>query len=119
MFQYGESMRFKINLYSSSVPRGLYFFPLISTLCWLEKERASVQPEQSTSQFVSSNSANTEYLSSTSRPGLIENEDRLPGAVLLARARLLERLRGVHLSANRSVLTVICNMVSKVSMDIT
>ncbi|KAL4613856.1 hypothetical protein ACB092_07G011700, partial [Castanea dentata] len=56
---------------------------------------------QSTSQFVSSNSANAENLSSTSRPRLIESEDRLPGAVLLARARLLERLRGVPLSANR------------------
>ncbi|KAL4613857.1 hypothetical protein ACB092_07G011900 [Castanea dentata] len=53
------------------------------------------------SQFVSSNIANTENLSSTSRPGLIENEDRLPVAVLLARPRLLERLRGVPLSANR------------------
>ncbi|KAK9989847.1 hypothetical protein SO802_030086 [Lithocarpus litseifolius] len=60
-----------------------------------------IQPEQSTSQFISSNSANTENLSNTSRPRLIENEDRLPGAVLLARARLLERLRGVPLSANR------------------
>ncbi|XP_075673823.1 putative E3 ubiquitin-protein ligase RHY1A, partial [Castanea sativa] len=88
-------------LYCSSVPRGLYFFPLISTLCWLEKERPSVQPEQSTSQFVSSNRVNTENLSCTNRPRLIENEDRLPGAVLLARARLLERLRGVPLSANR------------------
>ncbi|KAK7845968.1 hypothetical protein CFP56_008605 [Quercus suber] len=52
-------------------------------------------------QFVLSNSGNTENLSSTSRPRLIENEDRLPGAVLLARTRLLERLRGVPLSANR------------------
>ena len=92
------------------MPRGSYFFSLISISCWLDKERAAVRPEQSTSQFVSSNSANTENLSSTSRPRLIENEDRLPGAVLLARARLLERLRGVPLSANRSVLTVICNL---------
>ena len=92
------------------MPRGLYLFPLISTLHWLEKEHASIQPEQSTSQFVLSNSANTENLSHASRPRLIENEDRLPGAVLLARARLLERLRGVLLSANRSVLTVICNL---------
>ena len=30
--------------------------------------------------------------------------------MLLARARILERLRGVPLSANRSVLTVICNL---------
>ena len=35
----------------------------------------------------------------------------LPGAVLLARARILERLRGVPLSANRSVLTLICNLI--------
>ena len=98
-------------LYSSSVPRGSYFFSLISISCWLDKERAAVRPEQSTSQFVSSNSANTENLSSTSRPRLIENEDRLPGDVLLARARLLERLRGVPISANRSVLNVICNLV--------
>ena len=98
-------------MYSSSVPRGSYFFSLISISCWLDKERAAVRPEQSTSQFVSSNSANTENLSSTSRPRLIENEDRLPGDVLLARARLLERLRGVPISANRSVLNVICNLV--------
>ncbi|KAF3963617.1 hypothetical protein CMV_012012 [Castanea mollissima] len=65
------------------------------------QERLAVRHEQCTSQFVSSNIANTENLSSTSRPGLIENEDRLPGAVLLARPRLLERLRGVPLSANR------------------
>ncbi|KAF3958373.1 hypothetical protein CMV_016719 [Castanea mollissima] len=63
--------------------------------------RPHLERAQSTSQFGSSNSANTENLSSTSRPRLIENEDRLPGAVLLARARLLERLRGVPLSANR------------------
>ena len=62
-------------------------FPLISILCWLDEECAAVRPEQSTSQFVSSNSANTENLSSKSRPRLIENEDRLPGAVLLARAK--------------------------------
>ena len=69
------------------MPRGSYFFSLISISCWLDKERAAVRPEQSTSQFVSSNSGNTENLSSTSRPRLIENEDRLPGAVLLARAK--------------------------------
>ncbi|KAF5731836.1 hypothetical protein HS088_TW18G00521 [Tripterygium wilfordii] len=37
---------------------------------------------------------------SISLPGLNGN-DRLPGAVLLARARLLERLRGVSVSRNR------------------
>jgi len=30
--------------------------------------------------------------------------------VLLVRARILQRLRGVPLSANRSMLTVICNL---------
>ena len=35
---------------------------------------------------------------------------RLPGAVLLVRARILQRLRGVPLSANRWMLTVICNL---------
>nr|POF23667.1 hypothetical protein CFP56_76908 [Quercus suber] len=48
---------------------------------------------------------NTENLSSTSRPRLIENEDRPCGAVLLARTRLLERLRGVPLSGN----SCLCN----------
>ncbi|KAK7834124.1 probable E3 ubiquitin-protein ligase RHY1A isoform X1 [Quercus suber] len=78
---------------SDPLRRSLYVRPHL--------ERAAVRPEQSTSQFVSSNSANTENLSSTSRPRLIENEDRLPGDVLLARARLLERLRGLPISANR------------------
>ncbi|KAB1208484.1 E3 ubiquitin-protein ligase RLIM [Morella rubra] len=63
-------------------------------------ERALVRREQSTSQFTSSNNVNTVNLSSTSRPRLTEN-DRLPGAVLLARARLLQRLRGDTLSGNR------------------
>ena len=109
----GESMRFKINICTVAQCLEVHTsFPLISILCWLNKECAAVRPEQSTSQFVSSNSANTENLSSTSRPRLFENEDRLPGAVLLARARLQERLRsGVPLSANRSVLTLICNLV--------
>ncbi|KAL5788126.1 hypothetical protein ACOSP7_005075 [Xanthoceras sorbifolium] len=63
-------------------------------------ERPSARFDQGTSQFVSSNPITTEVSGSTSRPSLNGNE-RLPGAVLLARARLLERLRGVSLSANR------------------
>ncbi|KAH7575377.1 hypothetical protein JRO89_XS02G0094100 [Xanthoceras sorbifolium] len=62
-------------------------------------ERASARFDQGTSQFVSSNPITTEVSGSTSRPSLNGNA-RLPGAVLLARARLLERLRGVSLSAN-------------------
>lgn len=63
-------------------------------------ERASARFDQGTSQFVASNSINAEMSGSTSRPSL-NGSERLPGAVLLARARLLERLRGVSLSANR------------------
>ncbi|KDP44464.1 hypothetical protein JCGZ_16297 [Jatropha curcas] len=62
-------------------------------------ERALVRVDEGTSQLPS-NGAGTETLSSASRPTLTGN-DRLPGTVLLARARLLERLRGVSLSGNR------------------
>ncbi|KAL9415276.1 hypothetical protein AB3S75_043541 [Citrus x aurantiifolia] len=62
-------------------------------------ERASVWLDQGTSQHVSSNPMNSEVSRSTSSPSWNGNE-RLPGTVLLARARLLERLRGVSLSEN-------------------
>ncbi|KAF2320943.1 hypothetical protein GH714_032115 [Hevea brasiliensis] len=63
-------------------------------------ERASGWLDHSTSLFVPSNSTSSETISSTSRPRLTGNE-RLPRGVLLARARLVERLRGVSLSGNR------------------
>ncbi|XP_022745436.1 probable E3 ubiquitin-protein ligase RHY1A [Durio zibethinus] len=63
-------------------------------------ERASMRFDQGSSQFVSTNGLNPDGVSSSSRQSLSSNE-RLPGAVLLARARLLERLRGVSVSANR------------------
>ncbi|XVF67468.1 hypothetical protein PTKIN_Ptkin10aG0123900 [Pterospermum kingtungense] len=63
-------------------------------------ERASNRFDQGTSQFVSTNGLNAEGVSTSRRQSLSSNE-RLPGAVLLARARLLERLRGVSVSANR------------------
>ena len=63
--------------------------------------------DQGTSQFASSDGLNAEGVSSSSRQSLSLNE-RLPGAVLLARARLLERLRGVSVSANRLVLRALC-----------
>ncbi|XVE66742.1 hypothetical protein DITRI_Ditri08aG0104000 [Diplodiscus trichospermus] len=63
-------------------------------------DHASMQFDQGTSQFVSTNGLNADVVSSSSRQSLSSNE-RLPGAVLLARARLLERLRGVSVSANR------------------
>ncbi|KAL9367476.1 hypothetical protein Peur_038675 [Populus x canadensis] len=60
-------------------------------------ERASARLDQDTNQFVPSNNLTAETFS---RPRVTGN-GRLPGAVLLARARLLERLRGVSLSVNR------------------
>ncbi|PPD74712.1 hypothetical protein GOBAR_DD28362 [Gossypium barbadense] len=63
-------------------------------------ERASMQFDQGSSRFASINGVNAESVSSSNRQSLHSNE-RLPEAVLLARARLLERLRGVSVSANR------------------
>lgn len=64
-------------------------------------EGASMHFDQVTSQFVSNNDLNAGGVSSSGRQSLSSNERRLPGAVLLARARLLERLRGVSVSTNR------------------
>ncbi|XVE93476.1 hypothetical protein REPUB_Repub01dG0196100 [Reevesia pubescens] len=64
-----------------------------------------MQFDQGTNQFVSRNGLNADGVSSSSRQNLSSNE-RLPGAVLLARARLLERLRGVSVSANRAPTSV-------------
>ncbi|XP_065871348.1 probable E3 ubiquitin-protein ligase RHY1A [Euphorbia lathyris] len=86
--------------------------PHVRNLCHRSSaisERASFRVDQSNSQPVQSNSINTEALSGTNRPRLTES-DRLPGAVLLARERLVERLRGVSASANRRS--------SRVSFDI-
>lgn len=56
--------------------------------------------EQGVSQPLSRSIINSEDFRSIRRWGATEN-DRLPGVVLLARERLLERLRGVHVSENR------------------
>ncbi|KAF8013732.1 hypothetical protein BT93_I1564 [Corymbia citriodora subsp. variegata] len=61
-------------------------------------ERVSNWVGQGTS--ASGNSMNMHPPSSVRRPDISSNE-RLPGSVLLARERLLERLRGVSLSGNR------------------
>lgn len=53
-----------------------------------------------TSELGSSYGLSADGVSSSSRQRLRANE-RLPGAVLLARARLVERLRGMSVSANR------------------
>ncbi|KAF3435525.1 hypothetical protein FNV43_RR22614 [Rhamnella rubrinervis] len=57
-------------------------------------DRTALQLDEGASQFATNNRINLENFSSGSSPRFPENE-RLPGAVLLARARLLERLRGV------------------------
>lgn len=57
--------------------------------------------EHGISQPPSGSIINSEDFRSIRRWGTTEN-DRLPGVVLLARERLLERLRGVHISENRS-----------------
>ncbi|KAA3488633.1 E3 ubiquitin-protein ligase RLIM-like [Gossypium australe] len=56
--------------------------------------------DEGTGELSSSHGLNADGVSSSSRQSLRANE-RLPGAVLLARARLVERLRGVSVSANR------------------
>ncbi|GMI88286.1 hypothetical protein like AT1G49850 [Hibiscus trionum] len=63
-------------------------------------ERPSVRFDEGTSELVSSNGLNADGVSNVSRRSL-SSDERLPGAVLLARARLLERLRGVSVSENR------------------
>lgn len=63
--------------------------------------------DESTSELVSRNGLYADGVSSSIRQSLRSNE-RLPGDVLLARARLLERLRGVSVSANRLVLRALC-----------
>ncbi|GMN37846.1 hypothetical protein TIFTF001_007157 [Ficus carica] len=73
------------------------------------QERAAFRLEESTSQFGSSNGIETENLTSPSGPALTANE-RLPGAVLLARARLRERLRGLPLSGSRPRSRVMSNI---------
>ncbi|KAM6558278.1 hypothetical protein CsatA_027517 [Cannabis sativa] len=66
------------------------------------QDRMTFNLEESTGQSVSSsNRIDTEnFISPSSRQSVTANE-RLPGAVLLARARLRERLRGVTLSGSR------------------
>ncbi|CAI0472087.1 unnamed protein product [Linum tenue] len=68
--------------------------------CHRASERSSGRFDHVSRQYVSNNSFGQESSSTSGRPRVTSNE-RLPGAVLLARARLLERLRGVSLSGNR------------------
>uniref|UniRef100_A0A5B7AV22 Putative E3 ubiquitin-protein ligase RLIM n=1 Tax=Davidia involucrata TaxID=16924 RepID=A0A5B7AV22_DAVIN len=64
-------------------------------------EREAVRFDQASGQSASGNIVNSENFSSIRNRLRSNGNDRLPGAVLLARERLLERLRGVSLSGNR------------------
>ncbi|KAJ7967546.1 RING-H2 finger protein [Quillaja saponaria] len=63
-------------------------------------EHGSMRFDQGTTLSLSSNSVNAENLNSRNNQRVTGN-DRLPGAVILARARLVERLRGASPSGNR------------------
>ncbi|XP_022148717.1 probable E3 ubiquitin-protein ligase RHY1A [Momordica charantia] len=70
----------------------------------LAQDRSAAQSDSVTS-IGSRNSINTNiHIRNSSRPGL-SGDSRLPGAVLLARERLLERLRSASLPTNRNGLT--------------
>lgn len=64
------------------------------------QEHESVHPEQVHNQSPTGSIINSEDFRSIHRHRATGN-DRLPGSVLLARERLLERLRGVSVSQNR------------------
>ena len=63
-------------------------------LFFCPKERRPARDVQGTPQYLESESNSL---------GNLNGSERLPGSVLLARARLVQRLRGVSLTTNRSV----------------
>ncbi|XP_043707953.1 probable E3 ubiquitin-protein ligase RHY1A [Telopea speciosissima] len=75
----------------------------VRPLCYrtFQSERESIRIENVASQSGTSNDTSTEISSSRASRLRFTRNDRLPGAVLLARERLVERLRGVSLSGNR------------------
>ncbi|XP_052192717.1 probable E3 ubiquitin-protein ligase RHY1A [Diospyros lotus] len=64
-------------------------------------ERDTIRLDEGSSQSSSSSTINLENIGGTHNRQRLNGNDRLPGAVILARERLLERLRGVALSGNR------------------
>ncbi|KAL5706907.1 hypothetical protein ACHQM5_025013 [Ranunculus cassubicifolius] len=69
------------------------------------REHESVQLDHAASQFNPGNTSNNGTSSSTRANGMqFSRSDQLPGDVLLARERLVERLRGVSLSSNRQTV---------------
>ncbi|KAI8027093.1 putative E3 ubiquitin-protein ligase RHY1A [Camellia lanceoleosa] len=64
-------------------------------------EHDTVRHDEGSNQSSSGNTINLENLGGIHHNRRFSGNERLPGAVLLARERLLERLRGVSLSENR------------------
>lgn len=80
---------------------------------WHAQERDTVRLEEGSNQLSSGNIINLDNLGGIPNSHRLNGNDRLPGAVLLARERLLERLRSVSLSRNRLVLSMqFINLVS-------
>lgn len=70
------------------------------------QERESVRPQEGSHQFSTGNVIHPEPQVNARDRLRLSGNDRLPGAVLLARERLMQRLRGVTLSGSRLVLDV-------------
>ncbi|PIA33087.1 hypothetical protein AQUCO_04200090v1 [Aquilegia coerulea] len=71
------------------------------------REHEPVRLDHGATQFSTGNSSNTEISSGRANRLQFSRSDQLPGDVLLARERLVERLRGVSFSANRQSSRII------------
>lgn len=67
----------------------------------IQERSRPIRDVQGTAQYLNTNSTDSE--TESSNLGNLNGSERLPGPVLLARARLFERLRGVSFSSNRFV----------------
>lgn len=88
----------------------MVLFTKISPNLQIQERSRPIRDVQGTSQYLNTDSTDTETQSSSFVN--LNGSERLPGAVLLARDRLFERLRGVSLSSNRSVLNPLINFTA-------
>ncbi|KAG7600001.1 Zinc finger RING-type [Arabidopsis suecica] len=72
--------------------------PRLRRFCHLPERSRLIRDVQGTGQYLNTDGTDTDTQSSSFVN--LNGSERLPGAVLLARARLFERLRGVSLSSN-------------------